>query len=103
MVQEKDAAKKRQAARDAHALKVLADLEKNTVAFRWSVIETKPAYRDSDEYDDYWVPAKSVVVSPYFETEKEAKDWLALHEPDPGKTLSVKRERKIRRVTYTWL
>lgn len=103
MVQEKDAARKRQEARDAHAIKALADLEKNTVAFRWSVIETRPSYRDSDEYHDFWVPAKSVTVSPYFDSEKEAQEWMDRHEPDPGKKLSIRRERKVRRVTYQWL
>lgn len=79
------------------------DIESNTIRFRWLVSEVTPAHRESDEYDDYWIPAKSKTVSPYFDTEEEAQAWMDQHEPDKGKHLAVHRQRLIKREYTKWV
>jgi hypothetical protein len=102
MVQEKDAAKKRVAARKAFAEKTKRELEEKTIGFRWYVVEHTPAQSGFGYYDEGY-PARNVVVSDYFETEKEAQEWFDNHEPDFGKSLHIKRDRKVREVTYRWV
>lgn len=64
------------------------------VATRWYVYEVKPGYKWGDEYDDYWEPATSTIVSPYFDTEEQAWDWYGEHEPDNGNTLHIASQNK---------
>lgn len=102
MVQEKDAAKKRVAARELSAQHRRDELERNTIRFRWAVNEHTPEY----DFGDGWsrpIPAKNKIVSPYFETEVEAKAWMDGHEPDKGSTLGVVRHRLLRREWTEWV
>jgi hypothetical protein len=69
---------------------------------RYYVSEITPAYRWSDEYDDYWEHASSKVVSPFFTTEQEAEEWMGQHVPDEGKTLAVYKQYKRRTIIERW-
>lgn len=77
-------------------------VEKNTIRFRWVVIEHTPEY----DYGDGWShprPEKNVIVSPYFNTEPEAQAWLDAHEPDKGNSLRIKRHRLLKREWTEWV
>lgn len=74
------------------------------VAVRWYVVEQYPAHRGSDEYSDFWVDAKSTKVSPWFETEAEAKAWADKHVPDNSTgTLEVKYQNRRVITTEEWV
>lgn len=102
MVQEKDAAKKRVAARQKFLDDHAAEMEKNTVRIKWQVIEHTPGYNTGGYYDTD-VPAKHVVVADDFETEKAAQDWMDAHEPDEGNRLYILKRRLIRRESFSWI
>ena len=102
MVQEKDAAKKRVEARRAFAEARRADLERRTIKFRWAVNEHTPGYNTGGYYDTD-VKAVDRIVSPYFDTEAEAEEWMGRHEPDKGNTLSVVRQRLLKREWTEWV
>lgn len=72
---------------------------------RFYVIEHTPAYNTGGYYDQN-IPAKNRMVSPYFDTEDEAKAWMDEHEPDKGKFLHIWKdqlfERKIREWKYDY-
>lgn len=102
MVQEKDAALKRKESMRAMLDRHAKELEKNTLAFKWAVIEHTPGYNTGGYYDTD-VPAKNVVVSDYFKTEAEAQTWMDAHEPDKGNKLFIQRYRLLRRVYEEWV
>ncbi len=102
MVQEKDAARKRVERREAMRRDDEQRLKNNTIKFEWCVIEHTPGYNTGGYYDTD-VPAKNVVVSPYFGTEKEATMWMNAHEPDKGNSLHVKRRRLLKRTWTEWV
>lgn len=70
---------------------------------RYYVIEHRPAYNTGGYYDQD-VPAENKVVSPFFNTEDEAQDWLDKHEPDKDKSLHLRKEKLQERthVTREW-
>src|SRR5689334_11272160 len=102
MVQVKDAEKKREEARKSFRQKTFDDLERRTIKFRWAVNEHTPGYNTGGYYDND-VPAKNTIVSPYFDTEEEAQDWMDEHEPDKGKSLNVVRHRLVKREYTEWV
>lgn len=102
MVREKDEAAKRAAKRDAMRKKMSEDLERNTIMFRWFVIEHTPAYNTGGYYDQD-VRETNVVVSPPFDREEDATLWMSQHEPDRGKELRIRRDRLVRRVYEEWV
>jgi hypothetical protein len=102
MVQEKDAAKKRQQRMKDFLEEERRRMEENTVDRRWYVVEHTPGYNTGGYYDQD-IPAENHVVSPYFKTKKEAQEWFDKHEPDKGKTLRIESQRKIRQVHYYWV
>lgn len=78
------------------------ETERNTIRFRWGVNEHTPEY----DYGDGWshpIPAKNKIVSPWFDTEEEAKEWLDRHEPDKGNRLHVVRHRLLKREWTEWV
>lgn len=102
MVQEKDAAKKRVAERNDYLERLRKETEKNTIKFRWGIIEHTPEY----DYGDGWsrpIPEKNKIVSPWFNTKEEAQAWMNRHEPDKGSTLKVLRQRLLRREWTEWV
>lgn len=102
MVQEKDAAKKRVAQREEFARQRRAELERNTIKFRWAVNEHKPGHNTGGYYDTD-VPAENRIVSPFFESEHQAQEWMDRHEPDKGKSLNIVRHRLVRREWTEWV
>lgn len=102
MVQEKDAAKKRIAQRQEFARQRAEELKRNTIKFRWVVIEHTPGYNTGGYYDTD-VPAKNRIVSPYFDTLQGAQEWMDRHEPDKGKSLNIVRHRLLRREWTEWV
>lgn len=102
MVQEKDAALKRVQARKDYAERSRRDLEERTVRFRWLVVEKTPRQSGFGYYDTD-TPEKNVIVSPEFDNEAAAVAWMDAHEPDPGKTLYIKRQRLLKTITYNWI
>lgn len=102
MVQEKDAAKKRVAQREALAERRSRELEENTIKFSWHVVEHTPGYTEWGYYGDD-VPAKNVRVSPDFDNEADAQAWMGRHEPDNGKSLHIQRMRLLRRTYTDWV
>lgn len=77
-------------------------LEKNTVGFRWHVVERTPGYNTGGYYDQD-VPPRDEIVSPHFNTQGEAEEWMDRHEPDKGKSLYVARQRLIKREWTEWV
>lgn len=70
-------------------------LAREIVSVRWYVVEKTPSRHVHSEYDSgSWTSEKHVVVSPYFENEKSAKDWLNKHDPDDGNTLYIDSQNK---------
>lgn len=78
------------------------ELEKNTLGFRWVVVEHTPAYNTGGYYDQD-IDAKNVTVSPYFDSMQEANDWKERHSPDPGNSLIIRRQRLVRREYKEWV
>ena len=102
MVQQKDAAKKQQQ-RKADFLREQAErLQKSTIRFRWAVNEHNPGYNTVGYYDTD-VPAKNRIVSPFFDSEEEAVEWMDRHEPDEGNSLNVVRHRLVKREWTEWV
>lgn len=64
------------------------DKQSPIVETKWVVEEVTPAYNTGGYYDQD-IPAKHVTVSPVFDTEAEAVEWLWEHLPDDGKYLEV--------------
>lgn len=82
--------------------------EKNTIRFRWSVVEVTPSKRyamgDGHGGTEWaWSQESSKIVSPFFENEDEAKVWMDAHEPDEGKSLKVHRQRLLRHEWTEWV
>lgn len=102
MVQEIDAALKREAHRKEFLAQLQRELEEKTVMFRWRVIEHTPGYNTGGYYDQD-VPEKNVVVSPTFDTEAEAYAWANGHVADAGKSLKIDRIRLIRETRERWV
>lgn len=102
MVQEIDAAKKREAHRKEFRDSLLRELEEKTVKFKWQVVEHTPGYNTGGYYDQD-VPEKNVVVSPSFDTEAEAVAWANGHVADAGKSLKIDRIRLIRETCERWV
>lgn len=102
MVQEKDAAKKRQTARQNVLARIRDNIENNTIKIKWQVIEHTPGYNTGGYYDQD-IPAKNIVVADDFESEEDAKTWMDRHEPDPGKVLFIRKRRLVRRSYTTWI
>jgi hypothetical protein len=102
MVQEKDAAIKRVQVRRDFLRGEREKLDANTIKFRWYVVEHTPGYNTGGYYDQD-IPAKSVKVSDYFDTEDQAQSWMDRHEPDKGKELIVKRHRLLKRSFTEWV
>lgn len=103
MVQEKDAAKKREQARRDFNKKMADELEAKTKRFTWVVSEKTLSVLVHDEYDSHWTEEKVVNVSNYFDTESDAVEWMGRHEPDRGKELVVRRARLIEEVKQRWV
>lgn len=102
MVQEKDAVKNRMQSVRELEKKCVQELEQNTIKFSWHVGEHTPGYNTGGYYDTD-ISEKNVKVSPVFDTEEEARDWMNAHEPDEGKTLYIKRMRLVRRTHLDWV
>ena len=102
MVQEKDAAKKRVERRKNFRRKILDDLERRTIKFRWAVNEHTPG-RSGFGYYDTDTPAKNNIVSPFFDSKEGAEEWMEDHEPDPGKSLNIVRHRLVKREYTEWV
>lgn len=102
MVQEKNAALKREAARKLFREERALELARNTIGFRWAVNEHTPGY-NSGGYYDMDVPSKNHTVSPYFDTEEQANEWMDEHEPDEGKSLNIIRQRLVKREYTEWV
>lgn len=75
------------------------DMEDNTVAVYWVVLEYTPA-QEAVTHDDLGRRARKIIVSPKFEVLSEAEEWLNEHEPDYGKSLYIQKYRRVRKVTY---
>lgn len=102
MVQEKDAAKKRVQSLNDFLRGEREEVDRNTIRFRWAVNEHTPEY----DYGDGWshpIPAENRIVSPFFDTEEAAVEWMDRHEPDKGKSLNVVRHRLLRRTWTEWV
>lgn len=102
MVQEKDAAKKRQQNRQDFLKRQSEDLDRRTIRFRWAVNEHTPGYNTGGYYDTDVKPVNRI-VSPYFDSEVEAVEWMDRHEPDKGNSLNVVRHRLVRREWTEWV
>lgn len=101
MVQEKDAAKKRQREREDFLRREKERMDAEIIGTRWYVEEYTPEY----DYGDGWsrpIPAKQVKVSPYFDTKAEAEEWMDRHEADKGSRLIIRKQNKRRKVTIGW-
>jgi len=88
MVQEKDAAKKRQREREDFLAKEQKRYRDSVITTAWAVAETVPEV----PYDGGWdrgTPEQNRVVSPWFDTRDEAVEWKDRHEPDKGKYLRI--------------
>lgn len=70
------------------------------VGERWYVKERRPAYINEQLIS---IPEQEWVASPYFDTEEEANDWLALYQPDEGNEFTVAQD-LLREITIQrWL
>lgn len=101
MVQEKDAAKKRQAEMKEFLRRERERLDAEVVETRYYVYEYTPEV----PYDGGWdrgTPSKSVKVSGYFSDREDAVEWMSRHEPDKGNTLKIGKQNKRRKVTIGW-
>lgn len=103
MVQEKDAAKKREAERAEFARKSAEDLKRRTIKFKWTVMEQTPSWVDSGYYGEVYHEAVTRTVSPEFDTKEEAQEWMDRHEPDKGNILFVQRWRLVKREWTEWV
>lgn len=56
---------------------------------RHSVEEYTPA--SEDDYGS-WVPDRTVIVSPYFDTIEQAEEWANAHDPAPGTRFQFRTE-----------
>lgn len=74
------------------------------VGERWFVVEHWPEERYSDEYSDTnWRPAKTVVVSGYFDSKEQAQQFVDTHEPEKGATLRIRYQSKRRITEDRWV
>ena len=74
------------------------DRESPVLKTRWFVLEIRPAYNTGGYYDQD-IPEERRVVSPYFDTQELAQDWMDKHEPDKGKHLKISYE-NLRKICY---
>lgn len=81
--------------------------ERPVVKSRWFVVEITPAKQvwvgdGHGGSDPVWEHEWAEVVSPNFDEEQLAEQWLKQHEPDEGKRLEVRKQNLRRRTTEEW-
>ena len=101
MVQRKNEAETRQEGMRNYLQKLADQRRKETVGERWYVGEHTPAYNTGGYYDTD-VPAKTVRVSAFFDTEKEAQDWADMHEADEGNELRICHDLLLEKTVRSW-
>ena len=86
--------------------KELADRKASSpiISTRWYVADYTPEHKAPwhDEFNDY-IDAKSVIASPYFETEGGAKVWVEQHDPDPGAELIIHKDNLRKFTEHRWV
>lgn len=98
MVQEKDAAIKREQRRRDFLAEERQKYADSVLRSVWVVVETTPEV----PYDGGWdrgTPEKNVVVSPDFGSRDDAAEWMDRHEADKGNYLRIGR-RDLRQISY---
>lgn len=101
MVQEKDAAKKRKDSMAEFLRKSAEEYDKTVVKTVWGIVEHTPGYNTGGYYDQD-IPAEDKLVSPWFDTKKEANAWRDKHEPDKGNYLLLAHKDFRRQVVESW-
>lgn len=82
--------------------------ERPVVKSRWFVVEITPAKRiwvgdGHGGSDSDWTDELVQVVSPNFDEEQLAEQWLEQHEPDEGKRLEIRKQNLRRRIYEEWV